>query len=464
MDALIFVFRLIAYSLGIIKGESPVYILLSLAIVFSTVFFCYWLLRRGHYSLSASLIPILVMLMIWTVLLIDKESTFVRLDTIVYIFIPLSMVPLLIGKRKYIILLFSAINILILIVFILVFRTEFGLNKHEIWDYIIDVSISFAIVGFVGYNINSINESALDRAEDENKKQKKAERELEKYRNHLEQLVKERTEELDTAYSKLTEINANLNKQKQELEKALTELKIAQTQLIQTEKMAALGILTAGVAHEINNPINYILNGTAAIEDYIKQKSSNEYTELRPYFDAINTGISRTTNIIKSLGRYSRSDRLPFTECNIHEIIEDCLTMLYNQYKSRIEIHREYYIGMPKLFLNEGKIHQALLNILDNAIQAIKDEGQIAVHTAIDNSYISIIISDTGQGISEESIKHIFDPFFTTKDPGQGTGLGLSITYQIIQEHNGTINCYSKVNEGTKFIITLPVKSAVWKK
>jgi len=286
------------------------------------------------------------------------------------------------------------------------------------------------------------------------------------YRNHLEDLVASRTKELKTANKELKTTNEELfyknqiiNRQNDELKVTMENLKEAQTQLIQTEKMASLGLLTAGVAHEINNPINYIYNGAAAVELVLSEKNQEILQQLKPYTEAINIGIKRISDIVKSLNKYSRSEKTPFSDCNVHEIINDCLIMLNNQYKNRIEILEQYSSDTPLIFANDGQMHQAFLNILTNAVQAIKDKGSIRIETRIENNLIHISITDTGIGISENNLKNIFDPFFTTKAPGEGTGLGLSITKSIISNHNGTISCKSIINTGTTFLIQLPLKS-----
>ena len=285
---------------------------------------------------------------------------------------------------------------------------------------------------------------------------KNLEIELLKHKENLEFLVKERTEELASTLEELQATNDELYKQREDLELTLAKLKEAHEQIIQTEKMASLGILTAGIAHEINNPINYIFNGSMAIENYIAENIPNHIEHLKPLMDAINTGITRTTNIVRSLNRYSRKDDNKTTLCNLHDIIDNCLTMLLNQFKNRIDIQKDYVSGSSEIVANEGTLHQAFLNILTNAIQAIADTGVITITTKRVSNKVEVCIGDSGQGISSENIKHIYDPFFTTKDPGKGTGLGLSITRRIIQEHGGSIECRSQIGIGTKFIITLP--------
>lgn len=285
---------------------------------------------------------------------------------------------------------------------------------------------------------------------------KNLEEELKKYNEQLEFLVKERTEELEASNEELRATNEELFTQREHLSLTLEKLKETQEQLIQTEKMASLGVLTAGVAHEINNPINYIYNGAMAIENFLEDNSPENIETLKPLFEAINTGIQRVTGIVKSLNKYSRKDESSLVKCNVNEILENALTMLYNQYKKRIEITKEYSDTPPVILAKEGELHQVFLNILINAIQAIESEGTITVKTQINSNGVSVYIKDSGVGIQPEFINKIFDPFFTTKDPGKGTGLGLSITKRIIQEHKGTIHCYSEPDKGTEFVITLP--------
>jgi signal transduction histidine kinase len=287
---------------------------------------------------------------------------------------------------------------------------------------------------------------------------KLAEQELINHRDHLEKLVAERTKELLASNEELQSINEELYDQRLLLEKALENLKNAQEQLIESEKMASIGILTAGVAHEINNPINFISNGVEAIEISLFKMHPETKQSLQHLFDAINLGIKRSSDIVKSLGIYSRSENYPFTECNIHEIINNSLTMLYNQYKTRIEIIKDYAPAIPAIFANEGQLHQAFLNILVNSVQAIDKLGVISISTKLLEKGICITISDNGSGISKENIKRIFDPFFSTKDPGKGTGLGLSIAQRIINHHRGSINCESELGKGTMFYIKLPLK------
>lgn len=286
---------------------------------------------------------------------------------------------------------------------------------------------------------------------------KKIEQELATYRHQLELLVKERTEELATANEELSSTNEELHSQREELELVLLNLQNTQKQLIQAEKMASLGVLASGIAHEINNPLNFIQGGVFGIEQYLEENMTEHKEELAPLIDGINTGIIRAANIVTSLNHYSRKNDLKKEECDIHSIIDNCFVILRNQTVNRIEIEKNYTTESHKLLGNEGKLHQVMLNILSNAVQAIDNKGLISINTKIIESNLVITIADTGCGISRENLSKIMDPFFTTKDPGKGTGLGLSITYNILEEHSGSIDFISSEGKGTKVLIKLPI-------
>jgi signal transduction histidine kinase len=238
----------------------------------------------------------------------------------------------------------------------------------------------------------------------------------------------------------------------------LLNLQNTQKQLVQAEKMASLGVLASGVAHEINNPLNFIKGGAFGIEQYIEENLKEHKEELLPLIEGINIGIDRAANIVTSLNHYNRRSDSNFSQCDIHTIIDNCLSILRNQIAKRIVIDKNYSKNNYLLLGNEGKLHQAMLNILSNAVQAIDGEGSIVIKTIISEKNITISVSDTGCGISDQIMPKIFDPFFTTKEPGKGTGLGLSITFNIIEEHKGTIDFKSKEGEGTTAKIVLPLK------
>lgn len=288
--------------------------------------------------------------------------------------------------------------------------------------------------------------------------QKRTTEQLEKYKNHLELLVKERTEELESANEELTAANDELLDQRSILQSTLNQLKETQQQLIRSEKMASLGVLAAGVSHEINNPLNFINGGIVAIEMYLNKKMADHIEPLSPMINAINEGVRRASQIVQSLNRFSRKADLPDCELDIHSVIDNCLIMLNKELGDRIEVERSYCTKPYVFFGNEGKLHQAILNIIQNAIQAIEEQGKITITTKIVNKTILISITDNGCGIAPKHLTKVTDPFFTTKDPGKGPGLGLAITLNIIEEHQGVLEFTSQLNVGTTALIKLPVK------
>lgn len=244
------------------------------------------------------------------------------------------------------------------------------------------------------------------------------------------------------------------NKKNKELQRNNEELKKTQKLLITAEKMASLGVLAAGVGHEINNPLNFIKNG---IEALAKKLEGEEDEEVKTYFRIINEGVDRATNIVRSLSHFSRKGPSRDERCDIHEIIENCLLILHNKIRNRIRVVTNFTDQSAELKGNEGRLHQAIMNIIANAEQAIKNEGTIKITTERKKDFMVIWVEDDGEGIPEENLLKISDPFFTTKAPGEGTGLGLFITFSIIEEHGGEIDVTSSMEEGTRFIIKLPL-------
>jgi signal transduction histidine kinase len=285
---------------------------------------------------------------------------------------------------------------------------------------------------------------------------KKTEHELEEYREHLEKLVKERTEELGLANEELIAANKELTFQREELQTALDELNNTHQQLVESEKMASLGILAAGISHEINNPLNFIQGGLSGLNDYFNDHLADHKKHVKLMLEGIQEGITRASNIVSSLNHFSRNTESQNEQCDIHAIIDNCLVMLQNQLKHKINVEKTFTEQPFALYGNEGKLHQAFLNILLNACQAIQDTGTISITTETSKHDLFISIADTGCGIRSDDLPKIFDPFFTTKAPGIGTGLGLSITYTILQEHRGEVEFKSRVGEGTTALIRLP--------
>lgn len=246
----------------------------------------------------------------------------------------------------------------------------------------------------------------------------------------------------------------SIAKKNRQLKNSFNELKNTSQKLIESEKMASLGMMSAGVAHEINNPLNFIRGGI----DMLSMQLSDSQ-EAKPFIHAIDEGVKRASSIVDSLGHFSRNTSSKDEVCDIHSIIDNCLTMINYRLNFKIEIIKKYCDEKPFTVIgNEGQLHQAILNIITNAEQAIHDEGTITIETCTNNENQELIISDTGVGIKPENISKIRYPFYTTKSPGKGTGLGLSIAYKIIEEHNGTIDVKSVPSKGTSFHISFKSK------
>ena len=258
----------------------------------------------------------------------------------------------------------------------------------------------------------------------------------------LEKTVSERTQALEL--------------QKEELNAAIQQLKKAQEQMIQSDKMASLGILSAGVAHEINNPLNFIQGGVDVLEHTFSKNKSLKQSEFNSLIGAIKEGISRTAKIVSSLNEFSQSKEEQDQPVYIHHLIENCITMLQYRLKDGIELIKDFGEDEIVVMGNNGKIHQAFLNIMTNAMQAIEGQGFIKIKTRIEEDQTIIEFSDSGQGIKPEDLPKITEPFFSTKEPGKGTGLGLSITYSIIADHSGKLTYSSDWGKGTTARVSLP--------
>lgn len=283
---------------------------------------------------------------------------------------------------------------------------------------------------------------------------RKVQKQLEKYNTDLESLVQERTQELESKNKALHEGNL-------QLEKAFQELRETQGQLLQADKMSSLGVLAAGVGHEINNPLNFIFNGVKTIESQMKDDPATTVKDLAPFFEVIYDGVDRATKIVKSLSHFSRKATDLNEVCDLHAILENCLTILRSETKNKAQIVKKFAKKDLTITGSEAKLHQVFLNILFNASQAIKEHGEITIVTEHEEDWINISITDNGCGISEENLKKISDPFYTTKAAGEGTGLGLFITYGVIEEHHGEINVSSTEGEGTTFTLSFPLKKLI---
>jgi signal transduction histidine kinase len=303
-------------------------------------------------------------------------------------------------------------------------------------------------------------------------------------------ILRKKNKLIDTQNKDITNSNKLLKEKNKLLSKTLKELKETQLQLVQSEKMASLGILTAGIAHEINNPINFVFAGIHSlmldfkdIDPVLKEignlsSDSNglqekvakiEKLKKEHYFDEsykaipeilqdIKVGAERATEIVKGLRAFSSIDQGEMKKADIHESIENSLLLLKHKATENITIIKNYDKSLPKILCYPGKLNQAFLNIISNAFDSIHKKGKITLTTWSENKKLFISIKDTGTGMSKETEKKLFDPFYTTKEIGKGTGLGLSITYGIIKDHNGEIKVFSEPDKGSEFIIILPIK------
>ncbi len=272
-----------------------------------------------------------------------------------------------------------------------------------------------------------------------------------------------------------------------ELDDAYQQLKATQSQVLQQEKMASVGQLAAGVAHEINNPMGFITSNLSTLKRYqdrlisyleqletwlqgegspdileqqqkLKKKQKIAYI-LEDIFDLIeesNEGAVRVREIVQNLKSFSRVDQTEFTPADINKCLESTLAIAMNEIKYKATVEKDFG-ELPLLPCYPQQLNQVFLNILVNAAQAIEGKGEIKIKTWTENKNVVITISDNGPGIPEEIREKIFEPFFTTKDVGEGTGLGMSISYDIIKEHRGQIKVASKAGQGTTFTIELPL-------
>lgn len=262
-----------------------------------------------------------------------------------------------------------------------------------------------------------------------------------------------KAKELAEANSSLTKLYSDLRDNHQALTEAWEKINYTQNQLLKSEKMASLGVLAAGIAHELNNPLNFIKGGVTTLEMHLKKENASEHSDLQTSLKIISEGVNRASSILKGLGQYSRQTDKMDEQCDLHKIIDNCLVILSNGLKYHVKVIKNYSEIPLYLKGNEGKLHQVFINMIANAEQAISGEGTIIITTKEEKNKITVSISDTGIGISPENINRLGDLFFTTKDPGKGTGLGLSISYKIIADHQGKVAVQSEPGKGTTFTI-----------
>ena len=295
----------------------------------------------------------------------------------------------------------------------------------------------------------------------------------------------------------LNAMEAQLAQQTADLDTAYKQLKASQLQLIQSEKMASLGQMVAGVAHEINTPLGYVKNNIemmemffegnrdfigacTALADVLLSPHSTEQ-DLQEKLGALATlrqgrdagddediprlfadtcfGIDQISELVQNLKNFSRLDRAAAADVDLNECLDSAVLLARNVLKNRVEVVRQYG-ALPRISCMPSQLNQVFLNLLTNAAQAIEGPGRILLKTEAEGDWLKVTVQDTGKGIPAEVLPRIFDPFFTTKPVGQGTGLGLSISYQIVQQHGGDIRVTSQPGKGTRFTVRLPLSAA----
>ncbi len=272
-----------------------------------------------------------------------------------------------------------------------------------------------------------------------------------------------------------------------ELEQVCRDLKASQSQLVQSEKMASIGQLAAGVAHEINNPIGFVKSNLSTLDKYF-QKVSDALTAMKHLIDKEGSkelieemkavlrkykyeqvtedfpdlieesvdGINRVSSIVQNLKTFSRVDANEWSRCDLNESLNSALEIVWNELKYKCEVHKDYS-ELPKVECYPQQISQVFLNLLVNAGHAISDKGDIWLKTWQSEEIAFIAIKDNGTGMDSETKQRLFEPFYTTKEIGKGTGLGMSIVYEIISKHSGSIDIESEHGAGCQVIVGLPI-------
>ena len=303
-------------------------------------------------------------------------------------------------------------------------------------------------------------------------------------------MQKKFSEQLEEKNSQITENLRDLNDKNAELAEAYSARKATQSQVLQQEKMASIGQLAAGVAHEINNPIGFITSNLNSLGKYLSRMSDFIHLQSRALASPGNAslreevrqkekslkmnfilddsmkiieesldGSERVQKIVQSLKSFSRSDDGKRVLADINECFESAVNIVWNEIKYKAALKRELGL-LPQTLCYPNQLNQVFMNFLINAVHAIENQGTITVRTWHDDDSIWASVSDTGCGIPPEVISRVFEPFFTTKEVGKGTGLGLSITYDVIKRHEGDIWVDSTPGHGTTFTIRIPVIEA----
>jgi two-component system, NtrC family, sensor kinase len=307
----------------------------------------------------------------------------------------------------------------------------------------------------------------------------------------LTRQVAELTQELQRQLEEKQRTEEALQKEKAEQQVLIRRLEEAHNQLLQSEKMASLGQLAAGVAHEINNPMGFISSNLGSLRGYADRllalvgtyegivsslpQDSPQRTQIaqarktadveflkEDVLSLINestTGIERVRRIVRDLKTFSHVDSTEWQFINLNDCLDSTINLAGNEFGQKVQVVKQYG-EIPDIECLPSEVNQVLLNLLLNAVQAVETRGTITVRTGGEDGKVWVEVADTGCGIQPEHLKHIYDPFFTTKPVGTGTGLGLSITYGIVRKHGGRIDVESEPGKGTTFRVTLPVRRA----
>ena len=273
------------------------------------------------------------------------------------------------------------------------------------------------------------------------------------------------TEEVNMDLERAVQMRtADLARKNRELAETLDKLTRAQQQLVRSEKLASIGQLVAGIAHEINNPVNAIVNTVGPLEEAVAQIDDKDAAvrgdaakDVREMVKVVQRGAQRTKAIVSALHNYSRTDDESVVEFDIDRSIDDSLELLRHLLKQNVTVEKKY-ANPGRVRGHAGQINQVFMNLLTNAAQALagREQAVIAIETRGDDHSVEVKIRDNGPGIPGDVLPRIWDPFFTTKDVGEGTGLGLSIVHELVERHGGSIECDTKVGDGTTFTVRLP--------
>jgi signal transduction histidine kinase len=287
---------------------------------------------------------------------------------------------------------------------------------------------------------------------------------LEEMRRKLRDKLKS-TEEVNLDLERAVQMRTHdLARKNRELAETLDQLRRAQQQLVRSEKLASIGQLVAGIAHEINNPVNAIVNTVGPLEQAVAQIDDADITarteaakDVREMVKVVQRGAQRTKAIVGALHNYSRTDDESVVDFDIDRSIDDSLELLRHLLKQNVTVVKQYN-NPGRVRGHAGQINQVFMNLLTNAAQALsgRDAATITITTRGDANGVEVKIADNGSGIPPDVLPRIWDPFFTTKDVGEGTGLGLSIVHELVERHGGSIECDTKMGEGTTFTVKLP--------